>query len=296
MRKRDLTLGGYPHYITEERKSRAEVLNGASDSVTKLQRLLKRYGDQITKPGAKSKPFGPYHSAHPMTECIADQKSKKNPPRNPAAVCQYIRSRSKKSASSSTMLAGWDSLSKAEQEGWCRVADVMSKDGLCGCGELSVEEIKTKINDLQRQLDALPKQQTDSSYDILYAEKQAYQEALTAKIKEELGLVKADDGEDPDILEDVAVGGKKPVVDLSIGAGAQAPTTKPPVQPVVVLPGARKGFGLPKEERPREEVAEARRREAVAEARRRETEEREAKKVVRLGPVTPTPDDVGRPE
>ncbi len=294
MRNRDFTLSGSPeNYIPEMKKTRPELLKSASESVDKLQRLIKRYEDQITKP-KPSEPFGPYRSAHPMTECIADQKSKKNPPRNPAAVCQFIRTRSKKSASSDTTLAEWDSLSKVEQEGWCRVTDAMYKDGIWN--EMSLEEIKAKIVDLQRQLDALPKQLSDPNYDLLYAEKQAYQEALTAKIKEELGLEKVSE-DDPEILEDMVEGGKKPAVDLSLGAGAPVPTVKPPVKPVVVTPGTEKAFS-----------PEARR--AALEARRRKKKPKEEKKpvglpeylrersrkAVRVGFVSSVPDDVGRSE
>lgn len=230
MRKRDFTLSGSPeNYIPEMKKTRPELLKSASESVDKLQRLIKRYEDQITKP-KPSEAFGPYRSAHPMTECIADQKSKKNPPRNPAAVCQFIRSKTKKSDfSMDGAMVEWDAMSKVEQEGW--------------------------------------------------------------------SLVKTDDGEDPDILEDMVEGGKKPAVDLSLGAGAPVPTVKPPVKPVVVTPGTEKTFS-----------PEARR--AALEARRRKKKPKEKKKpvglqeylrerrrkAVRVGFVSSVPDDVGRSE
>ncbi|GAG54185.1 unnamed protein product, partial [marine sediment metagenome] len=199
MAKRDLTLGASGElHILDLEKSRSELLKGASDSVSKLQRLLKRYEDQISKPGAASEPFGPYHSAHPMTECIADQKSKENPPRDPAAVCQFIRTRSQKADfSMDGAMTEWDSMSKAQQDVW-----------------------------------------------------------VLEKVTED----------DPEILEDMAEGGVKPAVDLSIGAaGAEVPTIKPPIKPVVVTPGTEKAFS-----------PEARR--AALEARRKKKKPEEAKK------------------
>lgn len=117
------------------------------------------------------------------------------------------------------------------------------------------------------------------------------------KPREEPGLVKADDGEDPDILEDMVVGGKKPAVDLSLGSGSPVPTTKAPVKPLVVTPGSEKAFS-----------PEARR--AALEARRRKKKPKEEKKpvglpeylrerrrkAVRVGFVSSVPDDVGRSE
>lgn len=224
MKRRDLTLGGSGELqITELEKTRSELLKDASDSVNKLQRLMKRYEDQISKPGPASEPFGPYRSEHPMTECIADQKSKKNPPRNPAAVCNYIRQQSQKSDFSiDSAMTDWDSMSKAEQDGW---------------GTLE----KAKPKDV-----------------------------------------------DPDILEDMAEGGEKPAVDLSLGSGAPVPTVKAPIKPLIVTPGTKKGVEYHVEEA-LEEVAEARRE-------LEEQEESTPKKAARVGFVSLVPDDIGSPE
>jgi len=290
MKTRDLTLGASGELqIAKLEKTRSELLKDASDSVSKLQRLLKRYEDQVEK-------------TPPCTEeqrrAIEAEKARQRGEGKPKPTKKAV--------------------------------------------DMTEEEIKAKLVDVQRRIDALPKQPTDLSWDILYAEKQAYQEALTAKIKEGLGLEKAlpkqytdfmgecmkrTDGDmagcvkeykeksksdpdkyppiggekkaadaEPEILEDMSAGGKKPVKDVSIGAGSPAPTTRTPLKPVAVLPGTDKAW-----------TPEA--REAAAEARRskkkpdkepkvslQEFLAERTKKATRVGFVTAAPDDVGRPK